>query len=219
MFDTPSCGIVHEKLLSNEISHKLWGCKLRKRAFQLNCTQALGFRYSLIELASNLIPESPHRPKWEFKLCRRILLKVPQCYGRSSSVLNEIQNYLWILQTSLGAIALRDSSVIAIIASYQSQLCQRSFHALSFTATISLDSSRIHHFETIGSRSTSKMQSRVFKLLLASVLLTAVLACKRLPPKTLNAGRMQSGDNGYRLVIGNDQGDGYEPGKTYNCTY
>lgn len=62
-----------------------------------------------------------------------------------------------------------------------------------------------------------KMQFRVFNLLLVFALVAVVLACKKLPPKTLNAGRMQSGDNGYRLVIGNDQGDGYEPGKTYNC--
>lgn len=123
------------------------------------------------------------------------------------------------LTTLSWEMSLRDSSAVTIIASYQSQLCQRSFHALSFIVTISLDFSRIHHFETIGSCSTSKMQSRVFKLLLASVLVAAVLACKKLPPKTLNAGRMQSGDNGYRLVIGNDQGDGYEPGKTYNCMY
>jgi hypothetical protein len=60
------------------------------------------------------------------------------------------------------------------------------------------------------------MQHRVLKFLLISALLAAALGCKKLPPKTLNHGRKQSGDNGYRLVIGNDP-DGYEPGKIYNC--
>lgn len=50
------------------------------------------------------------------------------------------------------------------------------------------------------------------------VALNYALACKKVPLKTLNHGRRQNGDNGYRLVIGNDvESEGYEPGKIYNC--
>lgn len=66
-------------------------------------------------------------------------------------------------------------------------------------------------------RVVGKMQFRVFNLFLVSALVSVALACKKLPPKTLNSGRKQIGDNGYRLVIGNNPDDGYEPGKIYNC--
>lgn len=50
------------------------------------------------------------------------------------------------------------------------------------------------------------------------LIVCVVFACKKLPPKTLNHGRKQSGDNGYRLVIGNNiENEGYEAGKIYNC--
>lgn len=50
------------------------------------------------------------------------------------------------------------------------------------------------------------------------VLICVTFACKKIPPKTLNHGRKQSGDNGYRLVIGNNiENEGYEAGKIYNC--
>lgn len=50
------------------------------------------------------------------------------------------------------------------------------------------------------------------------VLIAVVFACKKVPPKTLNHGRKQTGDNGYRLVIGNNiENEGYEAGKIYNC--
>lgn len=61
------------------------------------------------------------------------------------------------------------------------------------------------------------MQFRLLELILISVLVVGTFACKKLPPKTLNYGKKQSGDNGYRLVIGNGLDDGYEPGKIYNC--
>lgn len=60
------------------------------------------------------------------------------------------------------------------------------------------------------------MNFRLFQFLLISVLLTFVYSCKKVPPKTLNPGRKRAGDNGYRLVIGNNP-NGYEPGKIYNC--
>ncbi|KAL7024638.1 hypothetical protein ACKWTF_013141 [Chironomus riparius] len=59
------------------------------------------------------------------------------------------------------------------------------------------------------------MNFRIFQFLLISVLLTFVHSCKKVPPKTLNHGRKRNGDNGYRLVIGNNP-NGYEPGKIYN---
>lgn len=62
-----------------------------------------------------------------------------------------------------------------------------------------------------------KMQFRVLQLFVISVVVAATFACKKLPSKTLNYGKRQSGDNGYRLVIGNNPDDGYEPGKIYNC--
>lgn len=60
------------------------------------------------------------------------------------------------------------------------------------------------------------MNFRIFQFLLISVLLTLVHSCKKVPPKVLNHGRKRNGDNGYRLVIGNNP-SGYEPGKIYNC--
>jgi hypothetical protein len=50
------------------------------------------------------------------------------------------------------------------------------------------------------------------------LLIGVALACKKVPPKLLNHGRKQTGDNGYRLVIGNNiENEGYEAGKIYNC--
>jgi hypothetical protein len=50
------------------------------------------------------------------------------------------------------------------------------------------------------------------------LLICVTFACKKVPLKTLNHGRKQSGDNGYRLVIGNNiENEGYEAGKIYNC--
>lgn len=59
------------------------------------------------------------------------------------------------------------------------------------------------------------MNFRIFHLLLISALVSFALCCRKIPPKNLNHGRKQNGDNGYRLVIGNNP-DGYEPGKIYN---
>lgn len=69
---------------------------------------------------------------------------------------------------------------------------------------------------TIGAFYSHEMQFRVVKFLLISALVACAFACKKMPPKALNYGRKQSGDNGYRLVIGNID-EGYEPGKIYNC--
>lgn len=60
------------------------------------------------------------------------------------------------------------------------------------------------------------MNFRIIQFLTISVLVACALSCKKVPPKSLNHGRKQSGDNGYRLVIGNNP-TGYEPGKIYNC--
>lgn len=60
------------------------------------------------------------------------------------------------------------------------------------------------------------MSFRVVHFLLLFALITLTLCCKKIPPKTLNHGKKQNGDNGYRLVIGSNP-KGYEPGKIYNC--
>jgi hypothetical protein len=60
------------------------------------------------------------------------------------------------------------------------------------------------------------MNFRAIQFLLISALVAIALGCKKVPPKTLNHGRKQNGDNGYRLVIGGNP-SGYEPGKIYNC--
>ncbi|CRK89994.1 CLUMA_CG003720, isoform A [Clunio marinus] len=57
---------------------------------------------------------------------------------------------------------------------------------------------------------------QIFKIIFFSTIFVVTFACKKLPPKTLNYGRKQSGDNGYRLVVGSKENEGYEPGKIYN---
>lgn len=66
----------------------------------------------------------------------------------------------------------------------------------------------------VGSR--GKMSFRAIQFLAISALVATAIGCKKVPPKILNHGRKQSGDNGYRLVIGGNP-SGYEPGKIYNC--
>lgn len=51
--------------------------------------------------------------------------------------------------------------------------------------------------------------------LIGILLVNLVYGCDKTPK---NAGPKKSGDNGYRLVIANDQ-SGYEPNKIYNCEY
>lgn len=50
-----------------------------------------------------------------------------------------------------------------------------------------------------------------------TLLINLVCACTKKPLSNLNGGRKKGGDNGYRLVIGNNPDEGYEAGKTYNC--
>lgn len=66
-------------------------------------------------------------------------------------------------------------------------------------------------------QNTDAMHFGWVKFLLISALVAGAFACKKMPPKSLNYGKKQSGDNGYRLVIGNNPDEGYEPGKIYNC--
>lgn len=77
--------------------------------------------------------------------------------------------------------------------------------------------SRVSRFVSIGAEQSDAMQSGWVKFLLISALVAGAFACKKMPPKSLNYGKKQSGDNGYRLVIGNNPDEGYEPGKIYNC--
>lgn len=59
---------------------------------------------------------------------------------------------------------------------------------------------------------------RVVQFLVISAIVAVAFSCKKLPPKSINYGRKQSHDNGYRLVVGiGNNPNGYEPGKIYNC--
>ena len=70
----------------------------------------------------------------------------------------------------------------------------------------------------VGEGSSKEMNFRLIQYLLISAFVAIAIGCKKNPPKSLNSGRKQSGDNGYRLVVGGLSG-GYEPGKIYNCEW
>lgn len=90
-------------------------------------------------------------------------------------------------------------------------------HALHSYSRQPIHLSRVHHFVTIGAFNSDAMQFRMVKFVLMFAIVAGALGCKKMPSKSLNYGKKQSGDNGYRLVIGNNPDEGYEPGKIYNC--
>lgn len=57
----------------------------------------------------------------------------------------------------------------------------------------------------------------IFIILATLTVIELILCCNKIP-NNIPYGKKKTGDNGYRLIVG-DEPNGYKPGKIYNSKY